>query len=229
MNYLFVVAHPDDEVLGAGALISKLKREGHSKTVSLVLNSFDSTRYDDGSNELVNDLETSSRIIGIDKHIVSTYADSNFINADHREMVCCIERAIRDNDIDYVFMHSFADNNLDHAVAAQATVEAVRYGQRGRYDAKPVSGVYAMEILSSTNWCINESVGQFRANAFAAVGNEDLERKIAALQCYENVLRPHPFPRSREDIYAQALLRGSQSGYEYAEAFQCVFKREAFT
>lgn len=29
MNYLVVVAHPDDEVLGAGATIKKLTRDGH--------------------------------------------------------------------------------------------------------------------------------------------------------------------------------------------------------
>ena len=29
MNYLFVVAHPDDEVLGAGATISKLVSQGN--------------------------------------------------------------------------------------------------------------------------------------------------------------------------------------------------------
>lgn len=30
MNYLVVVAHPDDEVLGAGATIHKLVKEGHN-------------------------------------------------------------------------------------------------------------------------------------------------------------------------------------------------------
>jgi len=34
MNYLFVVAHPDDEVLGAGATISKLVQEGNKVAVA---------------------------------------------------------------------------------------------------------------------------------------------------------------------------------------------------
>lgn len=33
MNYLIVVAHPDDEVLGAGATIHKLVADGHSVAV----------------------------------------------------------------------------------------------------------------------------------------------------------------------------------------------------
>ena len=34
----------------------------------------------------------------------------------------------------------------------------------------------------------------------------------------------HPFPRSNESIRAIALLRGSQSGYKYAEAFMSLLQ-----
>ena len=37
MNYLVVVAHPDDEVLGAGATIHKLIRQGHSVAVAIMV------------------------------------------------------------------------------------------------------------------------------------------------------------------------------------------------
>ena len=36
MNYLFVVAHPDDEVLGAGATIHKLVLQGNSVSVAIM-------------------------------------------------------------------------------------------------------------------------------------------------------------------------------------------------
>jgi LmbE family N-acetylglucosaminyl deacetylase len=36
MNYLFVVAHPDDEVLGAGATIRKLTNEGNKVEVCIM-------------------------------------------------------------------------------------------------------------------------------------------------------------------------------------------------
>ena len=36
MNYLVVVAHPDDEVLGAGATIKKLTRDGHSVDICIM-------------------------------------------------------------------------------------------------------------------------------------------------------------------------------------------------
>ena len=37
MNYLVVVAHPDDEVLGAGATIHKLIKEGHNVAVAIMV------------------------------------------------------------------------------------------------------------------------------------------------------------------------------------------------
>ena len=38
MNILFVVAHPDDEALGAGATIHKLVQEGHKVAVATLAN-----------------------------------------------------------------------------------------------------------------------------------------------------------------------------------------------
>ena len=37
MNYLVVVAHPDDEVLGAGATIHKLIKEGNNVAVAIMV------------------------------------------------------------------------------------------------------------------------------------------------------------------------------------------------
>ena len=37
MNYLVVVAHPDDEVLGAGATIRKLVNDGHKVAVAIMV------------------------------------------------------------------------------------------------------------------------------------------------------------------------------------------------
>ena len=37
MNYLIVVAHPDDEVLGAGATIHKFIKEGQRVAVAIMV------------------------------------------------------------------------------------------------------------------------------------------------------------------------------------------------
>ena len=42
---------------------------------------------------------------------------------------------------------------------------------------------------------------------------------------YRGVTREYPHPRSKEDIKGLAAYRGGQSGSNYAEAFESVFRR----
>jgi hypothetical protein len=81
-----------------------------------------------------------------------------------------------------------------------------------------------MEVLSSTEWTFGAGGDQFRAEAFCEIGEEMLEKKIDALQCYRGVLRDYPHPRSRESVRALSTLRGSQAGVRFAEAFQAPFR-----
>lgn len=223
MTYLFVVAHPDDEVLGAGGLIHKLSRSGERAAV-FVLNTVDTTRYLNDPGRLKVDLMTSDRIIGADT-VCGSYEDSEFHNASHRKMVQDIERMIATEQPDFIFTHHSADINSDHYWCSQAVQEAARYGQRGRYAADPVKGLYFMEVQSSTDWGVNAALRPFEPNTYVAITEEDIHAKLKALAVYENVLRPFPHPRSPEGVRALASIRGSQAGYPAAEAFQCVFRR----
>lgn len=53
MNYLVVVAHPDDEVLGAGATIHKLIMEGHKVAIAIMVSQASARK--DLSDTLVDD------------------------------------------------------------------------------------------------------------------------------------------------------------------------------
>ena len=46
-KYLFVVAHPDDEVLGAGAFIYDAVMNRGGEAAVLLFNTCDTTRYED--------------------------------------------------------------------------------------------------------------------------------------------------------------------------------------
>lgn len=223
MTYLFVVAHPDDEVLGAGALIHKLHRNG-DKVIVCVLNIVDTTRYLDEPSRLREDLIVSESIIGAET-VFSNFEDSEFHNASHRKMVQQIEAVIAAEKPDFIFTHHPADVNSDHYWCFQSVQEAARYGQRARYDAVPIKGLYLMEVQSSTDWGINAAYRSFQPNTFVDVQEQDIKAKINALAVYEGALRPFPHPRSPEAIRALAVIRGSQAGYTAAEAFQCVFRR----
>lgn len=80
-----------------------------------------------------------------------------------------------------------------------------------------------METPSATEWSLDSSSSRFAPNFFVEVGKEGVEIKIRALSAYKGVMRPYPHPRSKEALEGLVAYRGSQSGCNYAEAFEVVF------
>ena len=224
-RYLFVVAHPDDEVLGAGGFIYEATKRGHVVGVA-VLNTLDTTRYQNDPSGLKNDLNSSHIILGISRSYKFAYTDSTFNSADHRKMVQDIESCIRDFKPNVIFTQHPGDVNSDHYWTAASCMEAFHLWQRGREDVKPITGLYLMEVQSSTDWALNPSESRFEPNTYVPLSEEAVNAKIQALKVYENVIRDRPHPRSVEALRALPVLRGAQSGLLNAEAFQCVFRRE---
>lgn len=223
-RHLFVVAHPDDETLGAGAFIYDSTQRGDESYV-LTLNSCDTTRYEDELDKILIDMSTSHSIVGIKKQFTCKYLDSNFHNADHREMVQEIEKVIREVQPDDIFTQHPGDVNTDHYWTAATCMEAFHLFQRGRENLKPIDALYLMEVQSSTDWALNPSEKRFSPNTYVEISEAGLQAKIHSLAVYENVIRPVPHPRSEEALRALPILRGAQAGYPLAEAFECVFRR----
>lgn len=223
-RHLFVVAHPDDEILGAGALIYDAVKRG-DVAAAVVLNTCDTTRYDYDRRRIVDDLIRTHEFIGITKRYLGQYTDSNFHNADHRDMVQFIEGAIRDFEPDNIFTQHPGDVNTDHYWTAASCMEAFHLWQRGRENVRPIKGLYLMEVQSSSDWALNPSEKRFEPNTFIPVSPNAVEAKVAALNMYENVIRPHPHPRSTASLNALPIVRGTQCGAPLAEAFECVFRR----
>lgn len=223
-KHLFIVAHPDDEVLGAGAFIYDAAKRG-DKIAVLVLNSCDTTRYQDDLTQIERDMEKGHKLLGISELHLCKYTDSNFHNADHREMVQAMERVIREFEPDNIFTQSPGDVNTDHYWTAATCFEAFHLWQRGREDVHPITGLYLMEVQSSTDWALNPSEKRFEPNTYVEVSEDAVKAKIEALSLYENVIRPVPHPRSVEALSALPVLRGAQCGARYAEAFECVFRK----
>ena len=221
MKYLIVAAHPDDEALGAGALIHHISSKGDDVCVCL-LSHWSPTRDDN----LEEGIKESHRILGVAKSYVGDFGCMRFKDADHHEIVRFIESCIRDCQPDIVITHHPADIHVDHGITAECCLEAVKLPQRQIADISPIKKVMFMEVLSSTDWNISPANGVFIPNVFIGVGQKDIEAKVASIGVYENVLRESPHPRSKSNIGALSIVRGSQAGTKYAEAFQLVFEVE---
>ena len=224
MNYLLVVAHPDDEVLGAGATIKKLTDAGHQVDLCIMSTDADARAFRPSDEELNSDLDISSAMLGIHAKFEGTFPNIKMNNVDHLELVQFIEKAIVTAEPDVIITHHPADTNNDHMHTSMACQAAVRLFQR-RTEVKPLKELWFMETLSSTEWSVNTSMNRFMPNIYVEVGKERICIKLKALATYRGVMRHYPHPRSEEAITGLAAYRGAQSGCDYAEAFECVFRR----
>ena len=219
MKYLLVVAHPDDEVLGAGASMFKWSREGHQIDVAIMCTEAKARAFRPEDKELDEDLNASSDFLGIHRKFEATFPNIEMNTVPHLKLVQFIESAIRESEPDIIITHHPADTNNDHLQTSMACQEAVRLFQR-RPEVKRVRELWYMEVPSCTEWKINSAMVSFNPNCYVEVGKEGVDAKVKALSMYRGVMRPYPHPRSSEFIEGLAAYRGGQWGLMYAEAFE---------
>lgn len=222
MKYLVVVAHPDDEVLGAGATIHKLVSEGNNVAVAIMVSQAAARK--NLSDTLNSDEAEALSVIGVEKTYHARFPNIKMNTVSHLELVQFVESCIEDWNAEALITHHPSDTNNDHVQTSYAVQAASRLFQR-RDDIPVLKELLYMEVASSTEWSFDTSANRFLPNYFVEIGKEGVELKIKALSAYKGVMRPYPHPRSNEALEGLAAYRGGQAGCNYAEAFECAFKR----
>lgn len=222
MNYLIVVAHPDDEILGAGATIHKLISQGHKVAVAIMVSQAAARK--DLSSTLSEDEAKALSIIGVEKTYHASFPNIKMNTVSHLELVQFVESCIEDWNAEAIITHHPSDTNNDHVQTSYAVQAASRLFQR-RDNLPALKELLYMEVLSSTEWSFDTSSNRFVPNYFVEIGKEGVGLKIEALSSYKGVMRPYPHPRSNEALKGLAAYRGVQAGCNYAEAFECAFRR----
>ena len=223
MNYLLVVAHPDDEVLGAGASMYKWCKNGDVVDVAIMSTEAKARAFRPSDAELDGDKDAAMTFLGVKKIYEGSFPNIEMNTVPHLKLVQFIEEAIRESQPDIVITHHPADTNNDHMQTSMACQEAVRLFQR-RPEVKRINEFWYMEVPSCTEWKINNGLNTFNPNCFVEVGKDGVEAKIKALSMYRGVVRPYPHPRSAEYIKGLAAMRGGQWGCNYAESFEVVIR-----
>jgi N-acetylglucosamine malate deacetylase 1 len=226
LTVLAVFAHPDDEVLACGAVLARYAREGH-RVVTAILGEGLTSRADsreealatDGMgerlDELREDVEQAGRELGVAETRCLDLPDNRFDTLARLDVVKLVEELKAEFDPDVVFTHHAGDVNVDHGVTAAAVMTAFR----SLPDERPRT-LLAGEVLSSTDYSIGWPGRAFEPTVWVPVSEEDVRRKVRALEAYGSEVRAFPHPRSAEAIEAAARVRGVQCGTEWAEAFR---------
>lgn len=219
---LVIAAHPDDEVLGCGGVMAKLRKRAAAVRV-LFVGEGSSCRFEAAERRSpeciatvarrVEDARTALGRLGITEMTFLDNPCGRFDTVPLIDIGKSIEREIANFEPDTILTHALADVHNDHKIVFQATLQATRPGALNR-----VATILSYEVLSSSEWTF---VDGFLPNYFVPIADE-IDAKLNAIAAYASEIKPFPFPRSAEAVRALAMLRGSQAGELYAEAFHIV-------
>ena len=221
-RFLVVAAHPDDEVLGFGATAATLAATGREVGSCIVAGNAEARGSRPDTSKLQADTAAASHALGMAEPIVGSFPNIRLNAVPHLDLVEFIEAAIVATGATVVVTHHPSDVNDDHTQVSRACQAAARLPQR-RPEMTSVDVLLFMEILSSTEWRAAGAAPPFDPGMYVEVGEAGVAAKLEALSRYEGVMRPYPHPRSEEAVRSLAALRGSESGLDYAEAFQIGF------
>jgi len=213
-------AHPDDEILGVGATLAKYRENGAVvKTIILGegITSRDIIRVEKLREEEISSLKGNITEANLELGISDIYCydlpDNRFDQVDLLDIVKIIEKEIESFKPDTIFTHWENDLNIDHQLTFKAVMTATR--PMCNYHVKDI---LVFETVSASEWNFGR---QFNPNCYICI-DDQIEKKIKALQHYTSEMRDFPHPRSIEGIKILAQKRGMESGCSYAEAFQII-------
>lgn len=209
---LIIAAHADDEVLGVGGSINRWVTEG-KKVACLFMADGETSRETDSSliHRRAEQALDASRVLGHEVLGNLSLPDNRLDQVPMLDLAQALEPFIIDYLPDTVLTHSSNDLNIDH----RRTLEAVLTACRPQPNS-PVKRIASFEVPSATGWL--PSLPEFQPNYFIELVEDQWQKKLEALHCYKDEIRPFPHFRSLTSIDALAQFRGSSVGMQRAEA-----------
>ena len=212
---LVVVAHPDDEVLGAGGTLARRATQGDQVHIVFLADGVGARGDDRGAVERrAKAARQAAMLLGAREPQFLGFPDNRLDTVDLLDLTKAIEQVVGQVAPHTVYTHHAGDLNIDHGLCHRAVLTACR-----PLPESSVRRIYAMEVPSSTEWSVATDV--FAPNRFIDI-SATLETKRRALEAYAEEMRPFPHPRSFEAVQALALWRGASAGLRAAEAFAVV-------
>ena len=221
MKIMVVAPHPDDETLGLGGSILKFKHLGYEIAWTIMseisvdngwsMEKVRSREYEIGEIEKFYNFDKTYRL-GLKSAELDSYP--------MKELVSKVSLVIDDFKPQKIFLADKYDVHTDHKITFNSIMASCKW-----FRCPSIKSILTYETLSETNFTTYADK-VFKPNYFEDI-SEFIEGKKQAMKIYKDEIQNHPFPRSIEAIRALAVIRGSESGFNYAESFKIIFSKNA--
>ena len=216
---MVVAPHPDDESLGCGGTLLR-HRDAGDETHWLIATAMQPNGEFDAARIAAREQE-------IDQ-VAARYGFASVTRLDHptagldivprAQLVGEFAETLASITPDTLYLPHRGDAHSDHRITFDAAAAAAK-----PFRAPYLARILSYEVASETD-AAPASSPRFDPAVFVDISHY-LDDKVSVVEMYAGETGAFPFPRSARAIRALAQLRGSQSGYEAAEAYMLLRER----
>ncbi len=212
---LVIGAHLDECEYGAGGISRKFAKLGHEVVfLNTVGTGYDVTMFrgdKEKEKTFLQQAKKAAEILGARK-VILEYPDKCFPANDH-QAVCDIARVVKEVNPQIVLIQWVKDHHHDHVRTAEASLEALT-------EINSFAGGEPIELNLKEIYAYEAGTKQsvdFEPDFYVNI-TEEIEELFSSFREFK-VLGEEPFVAHKR---AQTRYRGTQSGFEYAEAFKFI-------
>tara|TARA_Y200000002_G_C22572741_1_gene617385 strand:- start:396 stop:1058 length:663 start_codon:yes stop_codon:yes gene_type:complete len=214
----FVAPHPDDETIGCGGTILKYINKNYK--VHWII----ATKPKKNLKSLKlysNEIERVKKFYKFFKvhklNLPSTYLDK----VPKNKIIKKFKDIFSKISVNYAFIPYEHDAHSDHKIINESCLASLKW-----FRQKSIEKILTYEVLSETNFNFKDKNNIiFKPNLYIDI-TKTIKDKINVIKIYKSEFSSHPFPRNIKAIKSQGIIRGSESGFKYAEAFKILYERE---
>ncbi len=221
---LVLAPHSDDEVLGSGGLIAKVKDCGGEVFVQVFtvgdLDHYDGNQHNIEASTRLSELKEVMQYLDVDDYEVvyeDNYKHLRLDKTPRRDLITIIEKTGKlslERVVPTMVAIPAPSYNQDHEAVYNAAITACRPHLASLKPFQPF-----VLVSDAPQLCWGDVT--FRPNFYVDI-TKYLEKKLHAFTLHKSQQRPDPHNGGVESLRCLALTRGREISVEAAEAYQCL-------
>lgn len=213
-----VAPHPDDETLGCGGTILKYLKKNYEVHWIIATKPTNSLKNLKIYNNEIKKIEKFYKFTKVHRlNLPSTYLD----NLPKNKIIKKFKEVFSKILVNYVFIPFEHDAHTDHQIINETCLSSLKW-----FRHKSIEKILIYEVLSETNFNFKDKNNiLFKPNLYIDI-SKTMKDKINACKIYNSEFSNHPFPRNNKAIESLGIIRGSESGFKYAEGFRIAYERQ---